>query len=464
MIKNNIECVSLISAALCNLNCSFCYLPKNQAYKEFHKQVIEAFENKTYIKNAYNTVCSLNSDPLNVKIFQFWGGESLYCIDKIIDNIEEIYLYFPSVNNFKISTNFLVKISDLCNLFKKIEECATQPTQFDLQLSIDGPGKIAKEGHNGDFEHYKANFKQMADFLNNNKFNKLTINVSINATLNKDTYLEYFNNIDKMEEYMKYMNDFCQYCNNLALNKCLQFDYYFIFPRSALPSENDTTEYGAYYGISNYLWEKVKGKNKYFKLSSAPFFESSMSMHPIWSLFYGNEECSEGKSGITILPDGTACECSSTFIQGFKPYQDELKKQNDEKELVHSILTSKLNFNPAIASQKEIEEYQWSFREGYKGTNSTIILLSMATCIELAKSGQIPRYYLNNLDQLLKDIIQVNAYSSCTRENLRSTKISYLISPGTYRRYFNGAIQFSNAFFDSEKILRERDLFNNDIK
>ena len=32
-----VQTISLISSTTCNLNCSFCYLHKNQSYKEFDK-------------------------------------------------------------------------------------------------------------------------------------------------------------------------------------------------------------------------------------------------------------------------------------------------------------------------------------------------------------------------------------------------------------------------------------------
>lgn len=443
-MKNCIESIDFISSAACNLNCSFCYLNKNKAYSEFNQWIREGFKNKTYIKNAYETVLALNANPCDVNIVQFWGGESLYQIQDIIDNISEIYLYFPKVNTFKVSTNFLIDIEKLFELFQTIDNITKVFTTFSLQLSIDGPGKIAQEGHNVDFEIYKKNYSHLMSLINSTKFQYLNIDININGTLNKYTYLEYFNNLQKMEEYMFFMNDFCNYCKNLTLNKSCSFNFDFVFPRASLPSDTDTTEYGANYGQVEYLWEKVKGKHNLQEQIKVPFFEASCSFRLKQNLFNANEECSELRNGITILPDGTICECSSTFILNSKSYQNELKKNNQEKELLHAIRSGKLNFNPRTASLKELEKYQWNVREGYKNSYSTIISLSIATCLELAKSGQIPSYYLQNKEQLLKDILSISSFNSCTRENLRSTGISYMLSPGTFRRYFNGAIQFSN--------------------
>lgn len=193
-MKNFIESLAFISSAACNLNCSFCYLNKNKAYKEFNEWIETSFQNKTYVKNAYETILALNANPLDIKIIQFWGGESLYQISNIINNIEEIYLYFPNVEMFKASTNFLIDIEKLFELLCLIDYYSLNHTKFELQLSIDGPGKIAEEGHNVNFDIYKENYTLLASLLNSKKFNNLIIDININATLNKETYLEYFNN------------------------------------------------------------------------------------------------------------------------------------------------------------------------------------------------------------------------------------------------------------------------------
>ena len=51
-----VQTISLISSTTCNLNCSFCYLHKNQSYKEFDKLVRQAWADGSYLNNAVKTV------------------------------------------------------------------------------------------------------------------------------------------------------------------------------------------------------------------------------------------------------------------------------------------------------------------------------------------------------------------------------------------------------------------------
>jgi len=39
MIKN----LTLITSSICNLDCSYCFLHKNNAYKEYNKNIYESF-------------------------------------------------------------------------------------------------------------------------------------------------------------------------------------------------------------------------------------------------------------------------------------------------------------------------------------------------------------------------------------------------------------------------------------
>ena len=110
MQQKNIISISLISSTTCNLNCSFCYLHKNESYKLYDKIVREHWNNGKYIINAYNTVKAFPADPNNVEVCQLWGGETLLNIDDVTKNIQLFYKYFPNVKEWKISTNFLVNI------------------------------------------------------------------------------------------------------------------------------------------------------------------------------------------------------------------------------------------------------------------------------------------------------------------------------------------------------------------
>ena len=52
MNKHDISCVCFMTASSCNLNCSFCYLHKNESFKEFDKEIFQAWDDGSYITNV----------------------------------------------------------------------------------------------------------------------------------------------------------------------------------------------------------------------------------------------------------------------------------------------------------------------------------------------------------------------------------------------------------------------------
>ena len=164
-----VNSISLISSTTCNLNCSFCYLHKNQSYKEFAKLVRQAWADGSYLNNALKTVERLGP-PEGVQQCQLWGGETLLHIDDITKNLKQFYQYFPNVKLWRISTNWLIDVNQFFEFIKEMDLYAPEGTEIMTQLSIDGPqGGYAEQGHNVSLEVYQKNFSDFAFLINNYK-------------------------------------------------------------------------------------------------------------------------------------------------------------------------------------------------------------------------------------------------------------------------------------------------------
>ena len=129
-MQKTISSISVITSAVCNLNCSFCYLHKNKSYHEFNKLVLKAWEDGSYITNIVKTIKGLDGNPKDVSSIQIWGGETLLSIKTITPKVKDLYFYFPNLNDWKMSTNFLVNINDLFNFLIEIENNAKKNTRI----------------------------------------------------------------------------------------------------------------------------------------------------------------------------------------------------------------------------------------------------------------------------------------------------------------------------------------------
>ena len=125
MINN----ISLISSTTCNLNCSFCYLHKNQSYKEFDKLVRYERADGSYLDNALKTVERFGPAE-GVTQCQLWGGETLLHIDDVTKNLQKFYLYFPNVTIWRISTNWLSDVNKFFEFIKEMDLYAPENTEI----------------------------------------------------------------------------------------------------------------------------------------------------------------------------------------------------------------------------------------------------------------------------------------------------------------------------------------------
>jgi len=67
MDNEKINSISVITSTICNLNCKFCYLHKNNSYKEYHKMLTQAWENGDYVNNVKLALTNLNHDLNDVE-------------------------------------------------------------------------------------------------------------------------------------------------------------------------------------------------------------------------------------------------------------------------------------------------------------------------------------------------------------------------------------------------------------
>ena len=108
--KIKLHCISILSSSICNLNCPFCYLHKNESYKVYDNIIREAWKDGSYINNIYKTVLAYPADPKDVNTIQMWGGETLIHIDDITKNLSKFFEYFPNINQWENSTNWNINI------------------------------------------------------------------------------------------------------------------------------------------------------------------------------------------------------------------------------------------------------------------------------------------------------------------------------------------------------------------
>ena len=435
--------ISAISSATCNLNCSFCFLTKNKAYHNFNQVVRDAWNNGTYVENMYKTVCAFPADPKKIETIQLWGGETLLNIEDVTKNVKKIYEYFSGLKEWHISTNWAIDVNKFFDFVCEINKNAPTKQNIILQLSIDGPeGEMTETGHNVSWDVYYKNMEIFTNLMNNTRLKNISIEFTINATVNKDIYFRVFSTYEGMYEYVKKMYELTSFIESRCVSESLEIRSLGVFPGYAIPFE-DSVEDGVKLANISRLWEQVRAQEfpDFWKFFG--FYYGIGDINSDKGILNPNTECGELKGTITVNPDGSICECSGSYIDHDQFYKEELEKAGDIAELRAAKLRDFVYYNPSEMTPQDIEKHDWYIYNGYKNNSSTYMCYLMSLAEELALSGQISIKYLENKDLLFKHLGTLSGIISCTRNNIKDTGIPYFTTPSCLRRYLNGLIEYA---------------------
>lgn len=139
--------ITIFTTALCNLNCSYCYICKDQngGLKQIDDDIKECFDKGLYIKQ----VLDLNPNHHDtIKEISLWGGEPFLKIYRFINHLPEFFTNFPNLHRIDVSTNMTLSdhFERIQDLVKAVEEnysllnIASNKKKFniDIQISVDG--------------------------------------------------------------------------------------------------------------------------------------------------------------------------------------------------------------------------------------------------------------------------------------------------------------------------------------
>ena len=105
-----VNTICLLASSQCNLKCKFCFLHKDKVLNTYNQQIIQAWSNKTYIKNVEASLKKLGESAKNIFEIEFWGGETLLNISIITENVPLIIKTFPNLSKIMFSTNWTVNV------------------------------------------------------------------------------------------------------------------------------------------------------------------------------------------------------------------------------------------------------------------------------------------------------------------------------------------------------------------
>ena len=454
-----ITTIILYDTALCNLNCRYCFISKNEAMLALDKEIAESFADPNYYYNLAKEYT--DSDLSQIKRIEVWGGEPLLYLERTYNFIEQIINTSSCFEEIVFSSNYchnkvIPSLKGLVELFQKYPE---RKFKIVSQISCDGPPEINDLSRGqGVTQRILDNFYYLMEnqyFLKDSTHIRISLTIkgtldaiSVKKFLSKDYNIYYYKYIED-----NFFDKFEQYKNNyitLMLPK----------PNLAVPAEY-TQEDGKILAQIVKLQREIEEENKVNKIfkyyKNITFFDRNRN-------FYYEKEadysycggfCGTGIHSIGLLPNGQGCGCHRTFADYSLDYTSKFNQgiRNDS-----TIITSQdfANTNYLIFHNKEEFDNHQRRMQTYYSSDCDICQSTALLSVQANELRTLA--YCGLVEEKYKDIeIATGAVKTLTRnlplclvDNLINCHLPMSLSNYQFKLFCNGALEpiFNN--FDKE--------------
>jgi organic radical activating enzyme len=458
--------IMVLGSSVCNLNCSYCYLEdqhQTNAYVLLNKEIQKAWKNGTYVENIKKVFSELG-DPSTVTDLEIWGGEPLILMDNMIEPIKQLLDYFPNLDYINIPTNF-TRINHLSDFIIAVEN-EKKKNNFNgtlnlhIQISLDAPdGELQQFGHPVKWEIYRKNIEILCQELSQYpQLEKVMVDIEWHSTMTIENIIKYLNTFDNIKHYCDEFNKLHSFMNDVIkkynLNPRVFQESQTSFPGVATPfdySIEDALQLEKTLYLTKYLEAHISYKKE--RSSASHIYTGTASDAGSLLALTSNPVCLEsGVTALTIMYDGSICECPCDYILNFQGYWDWIKdnplKRHEYRE---GLYKKQFYLNFLQATDKEKADFDWYIFESSRMNQSTSLHLMINFYLEMAKSGQINFNYYQNFNKLLLHLTQFNQSYSCPKDQLLYTHTAYMGGTGAARIYFNGIVDMAQQ--DKKDIL-----------
>ena len=438
--RNNLV---LYPSAICNLNCTYCYIDKNPALRDIDEILESSFAGDYY----FNFAKEMFPDPNQLRSVEFWGGEPSLGLDRTIPTIIRYLDYYTNLDSFFMSTNLTspTGLKNTCQFFEMLGESSLKYKKkfsFNLQLSLDGPKEINDlQRGAGVTKKFTTKFAELCKAVNKlcSEYPDLNITLQFKPTLTSKIIHDNLLTSDGVIKYYQffetYNDTFIELCPAQNANLVL------VKPNTASPSPHtvqDGKEFAEFCKICNdVMVESMNGAN-YFK-----YFTDLVPFRTRYNIDYSKISycqscgaCGSGLSMVGLLPyDYVSC-CHSGFVNLISDYKLHCIEKKDTA-LDFRLFMDKSNY--LIKHKNEYSQYEKNVSFAYND-NSKVKLGNIAAIISLlAKNGQIDKKYIDTREALKGALFMQASTAYCFRDTTGVTGSAALYPVGIVRLLLNGA-------------------------
>ncbi len=431
---HNPVAAELFSAGWCNLDCSYCYIPKNDKFLfKFHRDIIRKIKKGEYLKELKQVYGK------NLKAISHWGTEATLTLPIFKNFYKEALNEFPQLNTISLSSNFMKDPNIIPKFIKEFPK--KKDFKFDIQISLDGPPWITdKNRKNGSTKIIVDNTIKFLELLNEEPLD-VNIRIHFKPTATKEDHEVLANNEDILIDYYRFFDDV--YGKMIEANKLNNVK----FPREANPSIVVPQQFSKHDGqVISKLYElqmKIKRENifKHIYVEST-YYTRFISVLP--TLRHYNTKahmfgCSAGDSCFGLDADESLIPCHRLFYLNDPEYVKMIEQHGNEQVTMDdkaSLNNLQTNYTASVNSQEQISKLLYLTR-GYSDFTKFKTCYQTSMIRLMAQNNQISECYKNEeLAKLLS--VYVTIAMACPMEHiLHGGSINISLSP-LFKLFGNG--------------------------
>ena len=435
----------LFAASWCNLDCTYCNIPKHNdmimtKHNNIIKEIIEVTPVIDRLKRFYGD---------NLEIISHWGSEPTLTLGLFGDFYREAIKEFPNLNKISMSSNFMTSPSVIS---KFVLENLTQQRKFDIeiQMSLDGEARVTEVNRGaGTTEVIQDNIIALIDSLNQTEGIPHKVSVHFKSTMNKDQYHDLLEG-DNLYNHYKFFDDLIH--KMITANKYGNVQISINADPTVVCPDKYTKKDGLVLAEFYKKVEELRDKNLFKHV--IPSFESySGGFKRI--LNFKDElftkaamfTCSAGDSQFGISE--YLHPCHDTFYLPYDGVQDAIREDmgriNSNREvenadtgrveLAKNVLTLKIDG----MTQHDADKYQYRMRSFHDFTKFRLSYC-IAMVMLMAKCGQVSKCYADPKNAEILAMVTTIRHS-CPTGNQLYTGTMHLTDMAYFRLFGNGLVE-----------------------
>lgn len=439
------EACTVFTTALCNLNCSYCYICKDQngGLAQIDKDLEQGFKERQYIKSILafgeNTQNTLHTISL-------WGGEPFLHVERFTEQIGDWFDAFPNLEHFTTSTNFTVpgEIEKIKTLLDAITKLGPKKRySFELQVSIDGYPEMNDFGRGkGVTEKFLKHWRELLEMQYDK--NKIAFSVVTKPTLSKSTF-KFLDTKEKCEKWFRFFSDEMY---KPYVEKGSPFPFSLALFNCATPTEW-TKEDGKQFAeiaknIASLNQEDYPGWEHYYSLlwMANCLIGSELNGEKISELRCGGT-CGAFVASIVPIPNGKYSVCHRGLFDNYVDYCNNTNNKEYMNGLSKSFFAPK-DRNKWLLSLDEFKQMHHTMCKMNTCENAILFTDYLVAIREYAKAGIIESKY-TDIDKIKPTIRFFMSNSYCMQDGF--VQNGSWTTPPTYEipLMYNGAMDVAVA-------------------